>query len=263
MNDTITYGAKDLTDVIVRSSEPEFLGERVILAHEPLLVFDEIHYSTITANSRTVHAKGGGGNRVLVTWNTPQDAIFEFSRGVFTAADLGMIAGKLEQKSSVLVPNMEYHQVSDNLTVAPEQRIELNSLYVYLFEDEAINKLKLNEDYNVENNIIIFTKDDYRSKFVRLIYDYEYTNKNQVITVGRPTLDGYLEVTGKTKFVEEITKEERTAIIKIPKASIISDLNVALGTEVNPARLGFTLQAHPYGARGQEHTMEIIVLTGD
>lgn len=259
----ITYGAKDLTDVIIRSSEPEFLGDEVILAHEPLLVFDEIHYSTMTTNSRMVHAKGGGGNQVHVTWNTPQDAIFEFSRGVFTAADLGMIAGKLEQKTYVLVPNMEYHQIGDNLTVTPEQRIAFNSLHVYLFEDEAINKLKPNEDYNVENNIIMFTNDVYKYKYVRLIYDYEYTNKNQVITVGRPALDGYLELTGKTKFVEEITKEEKTAIIKIPKASIISDLNIALGTEAKPTKLGFTLQAHPCGARGQEHTMEIIVLTGD
>lgn len=259
----ITYGVQDLTDVIIRSSEPEFLGGGVVLAHEPLLVFDEIHYSAITTNSRIVHAKGGGGNQVHVTWSTPQDAIFEFSRGLFTTADLGMLAGKLEQKSSVLVPNMEYHQISDNLTVAPEQRIELNSLYVYLFEDEGINKLKLNEDYSVENNTIIFTKDDYKNKYIRLIYDYEYMNKNQVITVGRPALDGYLEITGKTKFVEEITKEEKTAIIKIPKASIISDLSVALGTEASPARLGFTLQGHPCGARGQERTMEIIVLTGD
>jgi hypothetical protein len=65
--------------------------------------------------------------------------------------------------------------------------------------------------------------------------------------IGRRLYEGYVELEGRTKIVDDITGRIRTGIIRIPRLKIDSDLTLTLGDRVPPVSGTFHGTGYPVG----------------
>jgi len=52
-----------------------------------------------------------------------------------------------------------------------------------------------------------------------------------MVTVGEKLIKGYLQLEGKTRVKDDITGKTHTAILRIPRLKLVSDLSMRLGRE--------------------------------
>ena len=255
------FGAKELYDVVLRVRNQELIGTRSLEAGEPLATFEKIQYGTILEKKKDVHAKGGTGNQVLVSWVDTQEVAFNFSQGVFTKTDLALLSNaNIEQESEVVVPTIEYHKIDENGKVYLDY--EPMEGHIFVFHYGGIDKVGKvsHEEWEIEGSTITFKSSEYNFSTVKIIYEFTYTNKNDTIYVGQPLINGYLELTGKTTLRNDTTGKEHTAILRVPKFKIVSDFSITLGTDVPPLSVAFRGVGYPVGPRKQERVMEIVIL---
>lgn len=97
MNIFKLYGIKEVADVvfysITRVGDEEF--------YTPVLRLDTLKVSTLEKNADKVSAKGGKGNKTLVSWNFGKEITLNLTDALFSPASMSMIwGGELEAKLS-------------------------------------------------------------------------------------------------------------------------------------------------------------------
>lgn len=91
------YGIKEVADVvfysITRVGDEEF--------YTPVLKLDTLKVSTLDKSAEKVQAKGGKGNKTLLTWNFGKEITLNLTDALFSPASMSMIwGGRLETKLS-------------------------------------------------------------------------------------------------------------------------------------------------------------------
>jgi hypothetical protein len=74
---------------------------------------------------------------------------------------------------------------------------------------------------------------------------------------------GYLQLEGRTKTKDDITGRTRTAILRIPRVKLVSDLSLRLGRDAVPVLGEFNAVGLPSGGRGDKKIMELFFLEDD
>jgi hypothetical protein len=81
--------------------------------------------------------------------------------------------------------------------------------------------------------------------------------------VGQNLIGGFLLLEGKTRVKDDITGKTRTAILRIPRLKLVSDLSMRLGREAGPLLANFAAVGYP-GIVGKDKTvMEMLFLNDD
>lgn len=91
------YGIKEVADVVFYSINK--IGDEEF--YTPVLFLDTLKVSTIEKTAEKVEARGGLGNKKLITWNFGKEIILNLEDALFSPASMSMIwGGKLDAKLS-------------------------------------------------------------------------------------------------------------------------------------------------------------------
>ena len=83
------------------------------------------------------------------------------------------------------------------------------------------------------------------------------------MTIGQKLINGFLSLEGKTRVKDDITGKTHTAILRIPRLKLVSDLSMRLGREAGPLLANFSAIGVPNIASRDKKIMEMLFLSDD
>lgn len=249
-------GFKELTDVVLSSPFPLTVNGVEIEAGEPIAIFQRLQSGSFGEIKDRVDATGGYNNASKVSWESTKQVDFNFTQGVLSKIHLALTSNSiLMQNESVAVPTIEKHESDENSVITLKHNPIPGTLFIY--SEETGEKLT---DYTLNEKLVTITQ---KYLDVQVVYSFNYSNASQTLHVGRRMLNGYLELSGKTRLKDDETGKTTTGIIRIPRLKLMSDLSIRLGVEGAPTIGSFTISGIPTGPRGQEQVLEFIMLSDD
>jgi hypothetical protein len=91
------YGIKEVADVVFYSIDE--IGDEQV--YTPVLYLDSLKVSTLEQTAEKTEAKGGLGNKKLITWNYGKEVTLSLQDALFTPASMSMVwGGKLDNHLS-------------------------------------------------------------------------------------------------------------------------------------------------------------------
>jgi hypothetical protein len=81
--------------------------------------------------------------------------------------------------------------------------------------------------------------------------------------IGQKLIGGFLLLEGKTRVKDDITGKTHTAILRIPRLKLVSDLSMRLGREAGPLLANFAAVGYPVGNGKDKKVMEMLFLNDD
>lgn len=105
------YGIKEVADVVFYSITQ--IGDEEV--YTPVLYLDTLKVSTIEKTAEKVEAKGGKGNRKLITWNFGKEITLTLEDALFSPASMSMImGGKLDSTFGLPMSALMKIQTANN-----------------------------------------------------------------------------------------------------------------------------------------------------
>jgi hypothetical protein len=92
---------------------------------------------------------------------------------------------------------------------------------------------------------------------------YDYENEYSTMVLGQKLIGGFLSLEGKTRVKDDITGKTRTALLRIPRLKLVSDLSMRLGREATPIMANFSAIGLPNVGRNDKKIMELLFLSDD
>lgn len=250
------FSLKELYDVKIKTTYPIEINGKQLEIGETIAMFDRIKIANFEEVKSFIAAKGGYNNEGRVFWEDEKEIRINFQQGIFNTSQFSLMnnAKLLENKESGLltISKREKNQSNGEGNIFLEET-PLGNVFIY---DENGNKLSYSQE---ENRLKI------DETYCRVIVDYEYKYKgnSQSILVGRPLIQGFLSLEGKTRVKEDITGQVKTGIIKIPKLRLMSELSMRLGQDAVPVMGSMTISGLPSGVKGSKKVMELTILEED
>lgn len=254
------FGLKELYDLTLRATYPIHTNNRTFEEGEIVARFDKIQLSNFQEITSRVAARGGYDNRALVFWEDPKEIQLNFTQGIFSKQQFALLSNsKLissDGAQAILVPG-HYIGESDDLGRIYVGKNKISKVFVYNMKTgEKIQPRIINS----ENGEIIISQ-IYTD--VEVDFYYDYNNTFTQLKIGEKLIQGYLQLEGKTRVKDDITGKTHTAILRIPKLKLVSDLSMRLGREAGPVIANFSAIGVPEGTRGSKKIMEMIFLSDD
>ena len=251
------YSFKELYDIKIKSLFPMSVGNRHFEEGEVLLAFDKVDIANITEKAQEKTAKGGYDARSFINWEEKQEIDFVFSQGVFNQQQLAFLWNShlaiIKGGAQTILSKREAIETNED-GIFELVQIPCGKMFCY---DKDFSKL----DYEKKDEKTFKIAEPYKDIIVD--YEYLYTNEASNIVIGRNLYNGYVSLEAKTRIVEDVTGNIKTAILKIPRLQINSNLNVALGINRPPLTALFTAKAYPIGKHQQKKIIDFIVLSDD
>ena len=250
------FSLKELYDVRIKTTYPIEINGKQLEVGETIAMFDRIKIANFEEIKSFISAKGGYNNEGRVFWEDEKEIRIDFQQGIFNTSQFSLMnnAKLLENKENSLltITKRELNQSNGEGNIFLEET-PLGNVFIY---DENGNKLSYSQE---ENRLKI------DETYCRVIVDYEskYKGNSQSILVGRPLIQGFLSLEGKTRVKEDITGQVKTGIIKIPKLRLMSELSMRLGQDAVPVMGSMTISGLPSGVKGSKKVMELIILEED
>ena len=250
------FSLKELYDVRIKTTYPIEINGKQLEVGETIAMFDRIKIANFEEIKSFIAAKGGYNNEGRVFWEDEKEIRINFQQGIFNMSQFSLMnnAKLLENKENSLltITKRELNQSNGEGNIFLEET-PLGNVFIY---DENGNKLSYSQE---ENRLKI------DETYCRVIVDYEYKYKgnSQSILVGRPLIQGFLSLEGKTRVKEDITGQVKTGIIKIPKLRLMSELSMRLGQDAVPVMGSMTISGLPSGVKGSKKVMELTILEED
>ena len=248
------FGLKELYDLTLKATYPMEIEGRSFERGEVIARFDKIQLANFSEITSRVAAKGGYLNEPLVFWEDPKEIQLKFTQGIFSRTQLALLSNSNLIKSNsgekIIVPGHYLGESDDNGKIYLPKK-EVFNVFVY----ETLTSKKITpEDIDSKNGVITISQ---------LYGDVEVNFDFSVLRVGDRLIQGYLLLEGKTRVKDDITGKTRTAILRIPRLKLVSDLSMRLGREAGPVLASFSAIGLPTGERGSKRVMEMYFLNDD
>lgn len=252
------FGLKELYDVRLKTTYPIEINGRHYEKDEVIAVFDKIMVANFSERKDMTRATGGQGNQELITWDRTREMTLNFSQGIFSKTQFGLLTNAKLIKSD----GENFVPISMREELESDERNRLKLKYeaqspIFVYDKQTGDKL----EFTLINNKTLEIKSPYREAIVDYIYNYD--NGYSILRVGQQMIEGYLSFEGKTRVKEDITGHTKTGVIIIPKLKLMSDLSMRLGKEGTPVAGNFSARALPVGEKGNMKVMDIFFLEDD
>lgn len=198
------YGIKEVADVVFYSITQ--IGDEEF--YTPVLFLDTLKVSTLEKSASKVEAKGGKGNKKLITWNFGKEITLNLEDALFSPASMSLTwGGRLDAKlsaytSAIVKCNIanKYGLLHYSIKAYPSPALTDNEWNIIfgIFE-----KLKLTPDGKIGNedsNTNYLNKNDIKTMENRTKVIYNYFKRS------RESAD-YIETAMSQRVIEEIIKE--------------------------------------------------------
>ena len=257
---SIEFGLKELYDLTLKATYPIEMDGRKFEPGEVIARFDKIQIANFKELTSRVSANGGKANPALVIWEDPKEIQISFTQGVFSKRQFALLSNanliKTMPSERILVP-AQYKGESNE-----EGEIQLGKekvANVFVYNAKTFDKIDpINVD--LEKGVIII---DQAYCDVEIDYEYEYSNEVSIMAIGQKLINGFLLLEGKTRVKDDITGKTRTAILRIPRLKLVSDLSMRLGREAGPLLANFAAVGIPTGNGKDKKVMEMLFLNDD
>lgn len=253
--ENLKFAFKELYQCVFTAEQEVNVAGKVIMPHEPIVVFDNIQTLGLQEIKKRADALGGYGNQAWVSWESSEKVIVDFTQGVFSKVHLALLGNGDLQKRQVKVPMWETLELDEHKTATLKHKPLLPDIWAY--DAETGEHLK----GTVKDNKVTL-KDAEPYTMVQVSYHYNY-DKADTIVIGSPLLQSYLSMTAKVRLKDDITGKVTTGIISIPKLKLMSDFSMKMGDKAPPMCGTFRVIAFPVGGHGQEQVAELILLGED
>lgn len=254
------FGLKELYSVVLKTTYPIEVAGRNFEAGEVIARFDKIQIANFKELVSRVSANGGYDNRAHVIWEDPKEIQLSFTQGIFSTTQFALLSNSRlvqnQPNQEIYIPK-HFKGESDDLG-----RIELNKRNVkdiFIYDARTYEKI-IPKSIDLENGEIVI---DQPYCDVEIDFNYCYQDKAISCIIGRKLIQGYLQLEGKSRVKDDITGKVRTAILRIPRLKLVSDLSMRLGREATPVLANFNAIGLPVGERGSKKIMELLFLNDD
>lgn len=254
------FGLKELTELTLKATYPIEMEGRQFEAGEVIARFDKIQIANFREISSRVSANGGKGNPALVIWEDPKEIQLTFTQGIFSKRQFALLNNaNLIQKAPTDKILLSAHCKSESNENGEIQLEKEKVTNVFVYDAKTFEKIKP-KSIDLEKGVIVIDK-VYCD--VEVDYQYEYTNDVTVMNIGQKLINGFLLLEGKTRVKDDITGKTRTAILRIPRLRLVSDLSMRLGREAGPLLANFAAVGYPPTGGKDKKVMELLFLNDD
>lgn len=247
------YGIKELYSVALKATYDIEIGGVKYEPNEVILAFDSIQLSAINENKSYIYARGGYGNKILITWDNTKDVTFSCTQGILSRRSLSILSNSTltsEQEKPVSVPVFaEEHDPEDGFITLDHTPNGTGFIYDKKSGKKLYSKLTA-ATYAAQDTIIAD-------------YNYDYLSGFQTLSIGERMINGYMRLEGKMRLKDDSDGHEKTGIIIIPRLSIASSLNIRLGRNLSPMVTSFNFVGYPVGGKGAQKVCDIQFLNDD
>ena len=253
------FGLKELYDLTLKATYPIEVEGRKFEAGEVIARFDKIQIANFREIASRVSANGGKNNPALIVWEDTKEIQLSFTQGIFSKLQFALLSNSNLVKSAPaekILLSAHFTGESDE-----EGRIQLNKeevSNVFVYNAKTYEKLTP-KNVDLEKGEIVL---DTPYCDVEVDYQFYYTNEVSTMTVGKRLIEGFLQLEGKTRVKDDITGKTRTAILRIPRLKLVSDLSMRLGREAGPLLANFAAVGYP-GVGKDKMVMEMLFLNDD
>ena len=260
MSNNNEFGLKELYDLTLKATYPIEIAGRKFETGEVVARFDKIQIANFKEITSRFSANGGFDNRPHVIWEDTKEIQLNFTQGIFSTIQFALLNNAQLIESSESKPTLlsaHFLGESDEKGQVVVKKKEISNVFVYNAKTyEKIIPIAT----NLEEGIITISQ-----KFQNVIidFDYNYYEKTTSCILGRKLVQGYLQLEGKSRVKDDITGKTRTAILRIPRLKLVSDLYMRLGREATPVTANFSAIGFPVGERGSKKVMELLFLSDD
>lgn len=255
-----SFGMKEIYDVNIRINQPIEIGGIKYDINESILSFKTAELVQVDQRTSDKTAKGGYGNAPLVWWETDKSIAFKLDNGVLTPTSWAILSNSklsepkqksvqyCEQIKAIeddcycfvdlkFVPNntcrlgAQPNPYNEPLPMGRRPELMLKPLppskvkWLFCYDAETGKRIR---EFEVLENRIYF-KESFRE--VMVDYTFDYLDRLMVIEVGNRLFNGFLRLTGKMSYKDEVTGEVKTAILELPKIKLSSNLSMRLGKD--------------------------------
>ena len=254
------FGLKELTDLTLKATYPIEMAGRIFEPGEVIARFDKIQLANFKEITSRVSANGGFDNRPHVIWEDPKEIQLSFTQGIFSARQFALLSNARlvdRQGEEEIIISGHYSGESDEEGRILVGKEGISDVFVY---DAKTYEKIAPKSVDFKNGEIVI---DFGYKDVEVDFNYRYYEKVTSCILGRKLIQGYLQLEGKSRVKDDITGKTRTAILRIPRLKLVSDLTMRLGREATPVLANFNAIGLPTGERGNKQIMELLFLSDD
>ena len=226
---------------------------------EVIARFDKIQLANFREITSRVSAKGGKSNSALVVWEDPKELQLTFTQGVFSKRQFALLsnANLIDNvPTDKILLSARYKGESDEMGKIQLEKENVTNVFVY--DAKTFDRIK---PVNIDLEKGVITIDRVYCD-VDIDYQYEYTNNATIMQIGQKLIGGFLLLEGKTRVKDDITGKTHTAILRIPRLKLVSDLSMRLGREAGPLLANFSAVGYP-GVGREKTVMELLFLNDD
>ena len=254
------FGLKELTDLTLKVTYPIEMAGRIFEPGEVIARFDKIQLANFKEVTSRASANGGFDNRSHVIWEDPKEIQLSFTQGIFSARQFALLSNAHlvdRQGEEGIIISGHYSGESDEEGKILVGKEGISDVFVY---DAKTYEKIAPKSVDFKNGEIVI---DFEYKDVEVDFNYRYYEKVTSCILGRKLIQGYLQLEGKSRVKDDITGKTRTAILRIPRLKLVSDLTMRLGREATPVLANFNAIGLPTGERGNKQIMELLFLSDD
>lgn len=254
------FGLKELYEVCLKATYPIEMEGRKFEPGEVIARFDKIQIANFREITSRVSANGGKHNPALIVWEDPKEIQLNFTQGIFSKRQFALLSNANLLKSAPadkILVSAHFTGESDE-----EGKIQLNKervTNVFVYNAKTFEKIK---PINVDLEKGVITIDQVYCD-IEVDFQYEYINDVTIINIGQKLIGGFLLLEGKTRVKDDITGKTHTAILRIPRLKLVSDLSMRLGREASPLLANFAAIGYPVGNGKSQKVMEMLFLNDD
>ena len=248
---------KSFEDVHLKATYNMEIGNKSFSEGETIALFDKIQISGLTQIKTWVAARGGYDNRGHVFWETTREVRLDFSQGVFSNTQFGLLNNAkiitIEEEEPVLITKVEQLETDENGLITPSF-YPVDQIFVYSKETgEKVDWFRYGSQLKTDT---AFTD-------LIVMYRYNYMGGATVAMIGQQFLKGFVSLEGKTRVKDDTSGLITTGIIKIPKLKLMSGLSIRLGAQANPVVGNFSAVGVPEESRHNSYVVEFDFLNND
>ena len=254
------FGLKELTDLTLKVTYPIEMAGRIFEPCEVIARFDKIQLANFKEVTSRASANGGFDNRSHVVWEDPKEIQLSFTQGIFSARQFALLSNARlvdRQGEEGIIISGHYSGESDEEGKILVGKEGISDVFVY---DAKTYEKIAPKSVDFKNGEIVI---DFEYKDVEVDFNYRYYEKVTSCILGRKLIQGYLQLEGKSRVKDDITGKTRTAILRIPRLKLVSDLTMRLGREATPVLANFNAIGLPVGGKGSKKIMELLFLNDD
>jgi hypothetical protein len=248
------FGTKELYDVSLKTTYPMRVGNREYEEDETLLYFDRLEIATLDTVKSRIAAVGGFDNRPQVIWEQTKQINYTMRKGVLSKICWAIMSNSqifsADKETPMQINHVEELESNDN----GEITLKYNPVKLFLYDKKTSEKIV---DYTIDENVITISAP---YKEVIADYKYNYYGDRDILKVGKRLLEGFLKLEGKLELKDDKDGLEKTAVLVIPKITLVTDLSMRLGTDAQPLVGNFEMIGFPVGSRGDSSVCSITFL---